>query len=145
MCNCCDAYFATTAQIAGLVFIWLGYGFQEILKYCCDMISICPWLKISLNLVPCRDTQAAWRKQSGGLQTTDFGSVSARAPDVSPIISILSPCYFHPIAPRFAHGREVSRSLNIQAIWPGQKKTTAAEHTGCKGWGKTGEAGTTTP
>ena len=71
---------------------------RKTLKYGYDMISICPCLKISLNLVPCRDTQAAWRNQSGGLQTADFGSVSARAPCVSHIISILFPYYFHIIS-----------------------------------------------
>ena len=89
----CDTHFPTTAQKAGFLYglnmeiIW----FPGNLEIWYDMISICPWLKISLNLVPCRDTQAAWRKQSGGLQTADFGSVSAGAPYVSHVF----PYYFH--------------------------------------------------
>ena len=80
------------------------------------MISICPWLKISLNPAPCRDTQAAWREQNGGLQTADFGSVLARAPCVSFTISILFPYCFHIISILFPYYFRMFLE-NTRTIW----------------------------
>ena len=80
------------------------------------MISICPLLKISLNLVPCRSTQAAWQKQSGGLQTADSGLVSSRAPCVSHIVCIFFPYCFHIISTSF-HILSIFFSKNMQTIW----------------------------
>ena len=65
------------------------------------MVTIClnrPWLKISLNLVPCRDTQAAWQKQSGGLQTADFGPKPICFSYYFHVILILFPYWFHTIS-----------------------------------------------
>ena len=71
------------------------------------------WLRYDFNMPLAEDlfesgtlqghSGRLWPKQSGGLQTADFWSVSARAPYVSHFISILFPYYFHIISILFPY------------------------------------------
>ena len=83
-------------QFPGNLEIWLRYDFNMTL------------VEDLFEPVPCRDTQAAWRKQNERLQTADFGSVSARAPCVSHIISIFFPYCFHIIFKLFPYYVHIS-------------------------------------
>ena len=53
------------------------------------MIPMYPLLRVSLNLGPCKGTDTAWQRQSGGPKKADVGQVWAGIPCSTDSVNVL--------------------------------------------------------